>query len=320
MIVLLLLLTACAAPMEPEDCFEDEVYDPVDQVCYLEDEELAEGGFGSWLGGFLDGLVGAVYGIGAEDEGDTLLTYDVDGNALDNRQLVGDTFDEDLPGSDAQFEAMWREFAQIIPSAERTQITQFGIFSDGRDGTLAFVEPITDAPTNWIIVLDPADTADKREFTYTLIHEFAHVLTLNSTQVPFDEVAYFAEDDATVDAAMRACPRFFTGEGCANRNSYIDQFYQKFWTSFADEHGAIDPEDSDALLDFYERYADHFVTDYAATNPGEDIAESWTHFVLNDPPAGDSVAEEKILFFYDFPELVELRSEILARIYSQSRR
>ncbi len=52
----------------------------------------------------------------------------------------------------------------------------------------------------------------------------------------------------------------------------------------------------------------------------EDIAESWTHFVLQPKPAGDTVSEKKVLFFYDFPELVELREEIVARTFSRLRR
>jgi len=34
-----------------------------------------------------------------------------------------------------------------------------------------------------------------------------------------------------------------------------------------------------------------------------------------DPrPNGDTIAEEKILFFYDYPEMVEMRDEIQARL------
>jgi hypothetical protein len=46
----------------------------------------------------------------------------------------------------------------------------------------------------------------------------------------------------------------------------------------------------------------------------EDIAESWAFFVLSPKPALDSIANEKILFFYEYPELVELRTKILKQI------
>ncbi|MFQ9918858.1 MAG: hypothetical protein ACLRWQ_23270 [Flavonifractor plautii] len=57
-----------------------------------------------------------------------------------------------------------------------------------------------------------------------------------------------------------------------------------------------------------------FVTDYASTDPSEDIAESFTYFVLWDAPEGDAVWEEKLNFFYRYPELVEFRTQARARL------
>ena len=39
--------------------------------------------------------------------------------------------------------------------------------------------------------------------------------------------------------------------------------------------------------------------------------------MISEKPAGNTIAEEKILFFYQFPELVQLREEIVARTYSR---
>jgi hypothetical protein len=50
------------------------------------------------------------------------------------------------------------------------------------------------------------------------------------------------------------------------------------------------------------------VTAYAATNPGEDIAETFVFFVYRLRPTGTTVADEKIALLWEFPELVELRS------------
>ncbi|NJN80268.1 MAG: hypothetical protein HC797_07255, partial [Anaerolineales bacterium] len=65
------------------------------------------------------------------------------------------------------------------------------------------------------------------------------------------------------------------------------------------------------LDDFYYKYEDQFLTDYAVTHPAEDIAESFSFFIFSSQPAGNTIAEEKILFFYQYPELVELRTKIL---------
>jgi hypothetical protein len=65
------------------------------------------------------------------------------------------------------------------------------------------------------------------------------------------------------------------------------------------------------LHNFYKTYSDQFVTEYAATSPEEDIAEAWAFFILSPKPEQDSIANEKVLFFYEYPELVQLRQEIL---------
>ena len=102
-------------------------------------------------------------------------------------------------------------------------------------------------------------------------------------------------------------------------NSYINQFFDRFWQYLYADWEQIDLEEdkntrSTKLEDFYKIYEDQFLSDYAATSPLEDIAESWTFFVLSPKPELTSIANEKILFFYEYPELVELRSQILEQI------
>ena len=76
-----------------------------------------------------------------------------------------------------------------------------------------------------------------------------------------------------------------------------------------------DEDTRNALLeDFYEVHQDQFLSDYAATSPAEDIAEAWAFFVLSPKPELNSIANEKILFFYEYPELVELRTQILKQL------
>ena len=41
---------------------------------------------------------------------------------------------------------------------------------------------------------------------------------------------------------------------------------------------------------------------------------SFTYFVLWDAPEGDAVWEEKLNFFYRYPELVEFRTQARARL------
>lgn len=62
-------------------------------------------------------------------------------------------------------------------------------------------------------------------------------------------------------------------------------------------------------LDGKETIVHEFVSDYAATNIEEDIAESFRIFVCGEKPTTLSVADKKVLFFYDYPELVKIRNE-----------
>jgi hypothetical protein len=56
------------------------------------------------------------------------------------------------------------------------------------------------------------------------------------------------------------------------------------------------------------------IHEHAATNLEEDIAEAFTFFVLFPRPNSDTIAEQKILFFYRYPNLVHLRDQILRRV------
>jgi hypothetical protein len=67
----------------------------------------------------------------------------------------------------------------------------------------------------------------------------------------------------------------------------------------------------DTISRHFYKYGERFISDYAVTNPEEDIAETFTFFVLSPRPNGDTIAEEKILFFYRYTELQRLRDEIL---------
>ena len=117
---------------------------------------------------------------------------------------------------------------------------------------------------------------------------------------------------------MDSCPRYFTGEGCSNSGSYMNEFFNRYWSSFYTEWQKTDTQGQQIQrklsYDFYSVHADQFLTSYAATSPKEDIAESWAFFILSPKPEPTSIANQKILFFYEYPELVALRQEILDRL------
>jgi hypothetical protein len=250
-----------------------------------------------------------------------VVTYSLKDDKLGDRTNVsvpGD-FDPELD-TRARHEWIWNYFAALIPWSERDFLVEFSAMSDGSSRILGGVRRTYENPNEWVLRVDVLDARDQQELTYTLLHEFGHLLTMNASQVTLDRSVYFNPDDPKIlDGAESTCPNYFAGEGCSLPDSYLNEFFLRYWSSFFDEWQEIDKaqEDSsydDMLHDFYQVYADQFVTEYAATRPEEDIAESWAFFILAEKPELTSIANEKILFFYEYAELVQLRQEILTRL------
>lgn len=263
--------------------------------------------------------------FGGRDEDNTtyIITYLVSGNEINEPYLESVPSDlQDEQDDTAAHQQLWHYFATLIPLENRQSLAEFSVMTDGVDNVLAAVAQTYDDPGLWGLEVDIADTEDYYYLSYTLVHEFAHLLTLGPDQVPPSEAIFNNPDDNDIYLnEISACPNYFPGEGCANSDSYINQYYDQFWADIYEEWNAINLEEDDDIYyerldDFYYKYQDQFLTDYAATHPVEDIAEAFSFFVFSETPAGNTVAEQKILFFYNYPELVALRANILNNLCS----
>lgn len=304
-----------------EACLEGESYHPGEGLCYRND--------GSATPHFVALMEGVIESGGDDNEEIldnevVLVTYAIDGDEISSPDYFDvssdlESFQDDIKTQ----EFIWDYYTGMIPAESRSLLTHYIIMTDGLGGTLAAVEQSPEDPELWMLSVDIADTDDLQELTFTLIHEYGHLLTLGGGQVDIDEYLYYNPDDEDAYSdAEESCSTYFPGEGCAKRSAYLYQFYIEFWDDIFDEWSEIlyiedDDQYYDALDNFYFEHQDEFLTDYAVTNPEEDIAESWTFFIISEKPAGNTIAEEKILFFYHFPELVALREEIIARAYSR---
>jgi hypothetical protein len=248
-----------------------------------------------------------------------LVTYQVHGDRLSAPalaqvlpQLISYQRDFDTQ------KAAWKLFAAMIPADQRRMLAQFQVITDGPGGILSAVEQVPGDPSHWILETDIADMPDRKNLAFTLLHEFGHLLTLNSTQVPPDAAVSSSPNNITIrDKAAAACATYFPGQGCSLSSSYVNSYFQQFWSSLYDEWRSIDRVDDEdrreaRLRSFYRKYEDRFVDSYAASSPVEDIAETWAFFVLSPQPAGGSVSDQKLSFFSSYPELVMLRQHIRA--------
>lgn len=109
---------------------------------------------------------------------------------------------------------------------------------------------------------------DDIELALTMAHEFTHVFTGVTDQL-----------DRTVDESQ--CFTYHEGEGCYTDNSFIARWTAEFWGDWIQEIDPANPDDDAA----YDRcfVDDSFLGSYAATNPEEDFAETFSAYVFSVP-------------------------------------
>lgn len=212
-------------------------------------------------------------GLTVDEIGDDSMTV------LGSYDINGDELEDGVDGPpSAEATEAFGLYTDLIPAEYREGVVSFVAIdqeaSDGTDGALQDVIGTDGEPTGErYLALDI--TGSSVELERTIVHETGHLI--------------------------------FVTPG-SDSNEYADAFNEQF-----------PPGD-----DFN---ADDFVTEYAASDPsgGEDIAESWAMFVYGDTDfAGDAdddgeldtvpegtLAADKVAFFEDYPELVELKADIL---------
>ncbi|WP_109302374.1 hypothetical protein [Aquimarina sp. AU474] len=205
---------------------------------------------------------------------------------------------------------IWNLVKDIIPLDYRSKMNEFMIYTGEKSGIAGYVVERTPDLSKWQmgIAIDYAYEGGFNaggELAYTIVHEFGHIITLDIKQV-----------DSSISSGN--CKSFFTGEGCARDDSNINKIYQNHWADIWTEFQDINSE-SDAQK-FYDKYKERYVTQYASTNPGEDIAEVFATFVTRAGGVnGDNGAEKKIQIMYDDGEMVKLRDYIRGNISKSSR-
>jgi hypothetical protein len=277
-----------------EECSSYETYDPGAQVCYFEctteaectatqksiDDELS-----SWID---DTQSQNHIAEDATSTADKTVTAEYSVLPTEKIKLVSGT----AGAEDAQ---IWKHVSDIAPDTLSDKyIESFQLFNDPSSDVLAFVDD-ADGNGKWRVAVNIAGYNDStvRERNLTIVHELGHIVTLNNSQLHTSDTV---------------CKNYETDEGCAQSTSFLNLFVKSFWTP-ASVKTALDKGTAPYV-------ANNYVTEYAATNPEEDMAESFAYFVLDARDDGALVKDKKTAFYYQFPELIAMRATMRQGITS----
>jgi hypothetical protein len=234
---------------------------------------------------------------------DKITLYAVDGEdiiKIEDYEVEGELleFQEDV----AKHQEIWELTKKIIPLSYRLKMSEFLIYHGDQSNTSGFVDPTLNNLSKWqfAIAIDYAYQGGfnkNGETTFTIIHEFGHLLTLNNEQI-------------TPGVISNNCQNFYFSKGCAKTESHINSFHEAYWSDIWDEYSSLKDTEA-AKSSFYEKYRTRYVSKYAAADPREDIAEVFATFVLsNEVPTGNAIANQKIQMMYKNADLSDLRVHI----------
>ena len=186
-----------------------------------------------------------------------------------------------------QHALLWKSVAQVYGDA-RSALTSFAVFDT--DAKLA-------GATVWT-------NAKQRKFGLAINGHWA-TTTASIQAIAIHELGH-------TYGRSRGWGAFIKENGCPERifnQGYVDpvvsEFYTRFWQHCSDK-------DSPRAT----RTWKNFVTPYAAVRVEEDVAESYTAFVLCDMPSAQKkdMRAEKLQVFWHDPAFVKIRSDLRARI------
>jgi|AntRauTorckE6833_2_1112554.scaffolds.fasta_scaffold06473_3 hypothetical protein len=230
-------------------------------------------------------------GMLGDIEGEVVASYTVDQQEISSR-------------APQEYQDYFTRLLAILPDQYDDHIDELVIFTKGREEVGAYVETQTPYTADWRYAVRQSEITEDPESsasTELMVHEFAHIFSL-------DQIFR----DRTV---AHSCHSYFADTLCYGKDSYLGQFVDTFWSNrMLDDLQSVQVGSRFDQGDFYDRYESQFVSEYAATDPAEDFAESFTWYVYGEMAPQGSVADQKIEFFYQFRYVQGLADEILAEL------
>jgi hypothetical protein len=178
---------------------------------------------------------------------------------------------------------LWATVQASLPASALATIRQLNVVSDGPNNTLAMVHRSSLDPHTWVLSVDITESTTVLQST--LIHEYAHMLTMRT------------EDLLARSTGKERCNGVRIELGCALAGSALAAWHEQFWV------GQSEPADPDS---------DDFVSPYAASSVHEDLAESFMSWILDDVDSPNDAVAARFAFFADRADFVEARRALQA--------
>ncbi len=192
-------------------------------------------------------------------------------------------------------------FYTLVPDDFDEYFTEVLIYEERGNDFDGFVETVPPYRSDtWRLGMNESMfefAVEARVVSELFIHEFAHILSYEGVY-------------GMPSSRSASCHEYYDGFDCPPANSYLTVFADQFWPDSTLDEFIEEGEDIWSSRELQ----DDFVTDYAATAPGEDFAESFTDFVLDTKPTGSKLKYDKVRFFYEYEDVVDLRNEIRSKL------
>lgn len=277
--------------MTADECYDDEYFDDEDQQCYIKDD-IEYNDNTSFIDDRYENAERS-----EEWNMEILASYAILWNTITLNEWI----------IEPRHQEVWDSFVRIIPIGARKDFALYAVADDSNWDTAAHVVQNEADNTKWDLTVNLDSlyvdwVFDTSEWLATLIHEFSHVLTLSKQQMQYYPLS---DNESLIAKFEENCKTNLLQEWCLYETAYLDDFIDTFWPDPVFTEKVRNQE-----VNAYNGNEDSFVTEYAATNPWEDIAESFTYFILEPKKSDSSWATKKKNFFYNYKELESLRKQI----------
>lgn len=231
-------------------------------------------------------------------------TYTIKNNSIQLSELGKDLdpYLQKIQKNSSEHKEIWTKVQKIFPKKYFEPFTEFQIFSDGAGkitGEAYQQKKGGGFSEKWGLAFDPKDNDD---LAYSILHELGHAIVITDEEMEYDQQYYACHNEGVQKKTVR--------------KEYLTSFTETFWEPYGDDFWRISNMEDSAkkereIQSLSKKYIDFFLTEYSLTNPTEDFCETFAHFVLLPKPASDTaIADQKILFFYDYPEFIRLRDSL----------